>query len=135
MRKLLFITIPLLLCAQQPTNTIPQASSTYALSVVDIAATAATTVKATAGNVWGWYGFNPNTSTCYLQFYNTTTGNTSLGTNALHPFGIPTGAAFNVSPGSLAWFNFSTAITTGQTTTATGSTQCTTAMTVTIMFQ
>ena len=111
----------------------PQSTSTYALTAYDLSATAATQVKSSGGNVWGWFGFNPNASTCFLQFYNSTSA--TLGTSVLHPFPIPAGAAFNVAPGSLAFFNLGTGISTGQTTTATGSTQCGSAMNVTILYQ
>ena len=92
----------------------------------------ATNVKGSGGNVWGWYGFNPNATTCYLQFYNSTSA--SLGTSALHPFGIAAGASFNLAPGSIALFNLSTGISTGETTTATGGTGCSSAMPITILY-
>ena len=50
-------------------------------------------------------------------------------------FGVAPGASFNLAPGSVALFNLGTGISTGQTTTATGSTQCGTAMTVTILYE
>jgi hypothetical protein len=110
----------------------PQATSSYAGSAFDLAATAATQVKATAGNVWGWYGYNPNATTCFLQFYNSASA--SLGTSPLHQFGIVAGGSFNMAPGSFALFNMSTAISTGETTTATGSSQCSSAMLITIIY-
>lgn len=119
------------------TNTVavtggPVATSAGAVSAFDLAATAATQVKGSAGNVYGFQGFNPNVTTCYLQFYNSTSA--TLGTNPLHPFGILAGASFIAQPGLLADFNFSTGISTGQTTTATGSTPCSIAMPVTILY-
>ena len=128
-----FLIVLAVVPAQQPVNLLPQSTSTYAVTAYDLAATAATNIKGSGGNVWGWYGNNPNTSTCFLQFYNSTSA--TLGTSPLHPFGVPSGASFNVAPGGLAWFNLSTGISTGQTTTATGSTQCSSAMTVTILYQ
>lgn len=115
------------------TNAQPQASSSYASSTYDLAATAATNIKSSGGNVWGWYGFNPNASTCYLQFYNATSA--TLGTAALHPFGVAAGASFNLAPGSVALFNLSTGISTGETTTATGGTACGEAMVITILYE
>jgi hypothetical protein len=112
-------------------NPIPQSTSTYALLDFDLAATAATNVKGSAGNVWGFYGFNPNATTCFLQFYNSASA--SLGTSALHPFGVVAGGSF-VYTSSIALANYTTAISTGQTTTATGATPCTTAMPVTILY-
>jgi hypothetical protein len=115
-----------------PPASTPQSTSTYAPSVFDLAATAATNVKSSAGNVYGWYGFNPNATTCFLQFYNSASA--TLGTSALHPFGILAGGSFNLAPGSLPLFNLSTAISTGETTTATGGTACGSAMTITILY-
>lgn len=113
-------------------NAIPQSTSAYAVLAFDLAATAATQVKASGGNIWGWYGYNPNTSVCFLQFYNTASA--TLGTGALHPFGIPSGGSFNLAPGGIALFNLSTGISTGQTTTATGATPCTAAMIITLLY-
>lgn len=114
-------------------NPIPQSSAAYAPSAFDLSATAATNIKSSAGNVYGWFGFNPNASTCYLQFYNS--ASPSLGTSVLHPFGVAAGASFNLGPSAIPMFNLSTAISTGQTTTATGSSQCASAMLVTIEYQ
>jgi len=111
---------------------VPQSSSTYATPAFDLSATAATNVKASGGNVYGWFGFNPNSTTCYLQFYNSAAP--TLGTSVLHPFGVVAGGSFNITPGSVAMFNLSTAISTGQTTTATGSSQCSSPMTITILY-
>jgi hypothetical protein len=89
-------------------------------------------VKASAGNVYGWFGFNPNSTTCYLQFYNSASA--TLGTGALHAFGVVAGGSFNITPGSVAMFNLSTAISTGETTTATGGTPCSAAMPITVLY-
>lgn len=110
----------------------PQTTSGYALTATDLAATAATQIKGSAGNVYGFQGFNPNVTTCYLQFYNSTSA--SLGTGVLHPFGVLAGASFIAQPGLIALFNLSTGISTGQTTTATGSTPCSSAMVITILY-
>jgi hypothetical protein len=115
------------------TNPEPQSTSAYAFTSFDLAATAATNVDASAGNVWGMYGYNPNATTCFLQFYNSASA--SLGTSALHPFGVLAGGTFTITPGAMALYNFSTAISTGQTTTATGSTPCSSAMNVTIFYK
>jgi hypothetical protein len=121
------------LASNSQANAVPQSTSTFASTAFDLAATAATQVKATGGDVWGWYGYNPNTSTCFLQFYNSASA--TLGTSALHPFGVLAGGSFNISPGSIAMFNLGTGISTGETTTATGATPCTSAMVVTILYQ
>lgn len=122
------------------TNTIaanitvtPSTSSTQAYTAFDLSATAATQVKATAGNVYGFYGYNPNVTTCFLQFYNNAAA--TLGTGPLHPFGILAGGTFYGTPAVIALYNFSTAISTGETTTATGSTPCSSAMVITVLYQ
>lgn len=114
-------------------NPVPQSTAAFAPSAFDLSATAGTNIKSSAGNVYGWFGFNPNASTCYLQFYNS--ASPSLGTSVLHPFGVAAGASFNLGPSAIPMFNLSTAISTGQTTTATGSSQCASAMLVTIEYQ
>lgn len=121
------------LAASSQANAVPQSTSTYAFSSFDLGATAATNVDASPGNVWGFYGYNPNVSTCFLQFYNSASA--SLGTSALHPFGVLAGGTFTITPGPMALFNLSTAISTGQTTTGTGSTPCSSAMLVTILYK
>jgi hypothetical protein len=115
-----------------PISGTPQSTSTYAPSVFDLAATAATQVKASGGNVYGFIGFNPNATTCNLQFYNSTAA--TLGTSPLHPFGVVAGGSFVAQPGTMADFNFSTGISTGETTTGTGATPCSIAMSVTILY-
>lgn len=120
------------LAAGSQANPVPQATSTYAWTAFDLSATAATQVKASAGNVAGFWGYNPNVTTCFLQFYNNASA--SLGTGALHPFGVLAGGTFTVTPQQIALFNLSTAISTGETTTATGSTPCSSAMVVTIEY-
>lgn len=114
-------------------NPTPQSSSTYAPSACDVSATSATTCKSGAGNVYAWFGFNPNSTTCYLQFYNS--ASPVLGTSALHPFGVVAGASFNLVPGSVPLFNMGTAISVAETTTPTGSTQCGSPMTITLVYQ
>ncbi len=131
-------SIPVILPAATITTLTPPAAASpestvgYAATAFDLSATAATNVKASAGNVYAFFGFNPNATTCYLQFYNSASA--VLGTSPLHPYGVVAGGSFNVAPGSVAMFNLSTAISTGETTTAIGSTACTTAMTVTILY-
>jgi hypothetical protein len=119
--------------APVPANPIPLATSTYAYTSYDLAATAATNVKNGAGNVYGWYAYNPNATGCFLQFYNSTSA--TLGTNALHPFFIAATSPGGIVPTSIALFNLGTGISTGQTTTSTGATPCSTAMPVTIFYQ
>jgi hypothetical protein len=118
------------------TNTVgvtfsPSAGSGAATTTFDLSATAATQVKGTAGNLYGYSVYNPNTTPCYLQFYNSAAA--TLGTSVLHPIGIQAGVTYGFISGTpLA--NFATAISTGETTTAAGSTQCTSAMIAQIIY-
>lgn len=72
-------------------------------------------VKATAGNVYGYYVFNAAASVAYLKFYNATAANVTVGTTTpVMTFPVPAGAAANVS---FAYpISFSTAICVAVTT-------------------
>lgn len=78
-------------------------------------------VKASAGQLYGYYVSNPEASKTYLHFYNTAQGSVTVGTtNPLFSLEIPAGSAANVSlPQGVA---FGTAITVAATTTAGGNT-------------
>lgn len=80
-----------------------------------------TSIKGSAGQVYGYDLHNPNAAISYVQFFNAATGSVTLGTTA--PFmsvGIPANsrAALEI-PAGVA---FSTAISVAATTTRTGST-------------
>lgn len=95
--------------------------------------TTAATVKSSAGNLYGYYIFNPNSSACFLQVFNTTSP--TLGTTTpIFSFGIPGTGAANLPPAPTALANFGTAISVASTTTANGATTCTTGMTVNVWF-
>ncbi len=81
---------------------------------------AATSVKSSAGQLYGYYIYNSNASAVYVQIFNTASGSVTLGTTApVLSLGIPTGSAANVSiVGGLA---FGTAISWACTTTRAGS--------------
>ncbi len=116
-------------------TSVPSAASAAASSIFyNQAVTTAQTVKASAGNVYGWKVYNPNPSVCYLQVFNTTTP--TLGTT-VPLFSIPmsTGFAEGASPGGVALNNFSTAIAVAATTTPQGATTCTTGAVVNIWYQ
>lgn len=82
---------------------------------------AVTAVKTSAGNLYGWYIFNSNSTLVYCQFFNATTGNVTLGsTSPFMAFGIPAGLGANVL--SNTPIAFSTAISIAFTTTRSGST-------------
>ena len=81
----------------------------------------ATSVKAAAGQVYGWYFYNPNASVAYVQFFNTVAGSVTLGTTApVYSLGIPAASAANVMMEH--GVAHSTAIVIGVTTTRAGST-------------
>lgn len=54
-------------------------------------------VKASAGQLYGWYIYNPNSSAQYVQLYNTAAGSVTVGTtNPLFMLTIPATSAANV---------------------------------------
>lgn len=116
----------------------PSSASTYALGApfeAD-ALTSTTTVKSSAGNVYGLIVTNANTSTCYLEVFNTTSP--TLGTTEpIFSFGIP--ATSSSGGGWSILFplpvNFSTAIAVASTTASKGGTTCSTGMTVNVLYQ
>ncbi len=67
-------------------------------------------VKATGGNVYGYFIYNNSASTMYLKFYNATAASVTVGTTTpVMTFPIPAGSAANV--GFPYPVSFSTAIT------------------------
>jgi hypothetical protein len=78
-------------------------------------------VKASAGNLDGYYIYNPNASVAYVQIFNASSaGSVTLGTTVpVLSLGIPSLGAANISTLGIA---FSTGIAVASTTTATGST-------------
>ena len=81
-----------------------------------------TAVKTTGGNVFGWCFFNGSAATAYIQMFNATTANVTLGTTVPKlSVGIPAGQT--VCPGpSLVGVRFGTAISIAATTTRGGLT-------------
>jgi hypothetical protein len=90
-------------------------------------------VKASAGQVFGWYIYNPNVTVAYVMLYNIATGSVTVGTStAQMVIAIPAGSATNV-------FNnhgiaFSTAISIAAATTGGGNTALTTALEAMIFY-
>lgn len=92
-----------------------QASAGGGVSVASgtIGATA-TAVSATAGQVYGWYIYNPNSVVAYVQFFNTAAGSVTPGsTTPVYSIGIPATSGANVFGIGVA---HSTAITIAITT-------------------
>lgn len=78
-------------------------------------------IKASAGNLYGYYIYNPNASAAaFIQFYNTASGSVTVGTtNPLFMLTIPAGSAANLMfPYPVS---FSTAISWAATSTAGGN--------------
>ena len=105
-------------------NTVPVPSATSTgLSIFNNNALSntATAVKASAGNLYGYHFYNPNSATIFIQVWNLGTGSVTVGTTA------PTMVLAVPGLGALDTYltipvGFSTAITVAATTTATGST-------------
>jgi hypothetical protein len=114
----------------------PVSTSGGAVSVKHVVESTSTydTVKGSAGNVYGLYVFNPNTSVCYLMFYNNAAP--TIGTTAnVEAFGVQAGLGVALPIGTFAQSNFSTAITVANTTTDGGSSVCTTGMSLDVWYQ
>jgi hypothetical protein len=72
-------------------------------------------VKATAGQLFGWYIFNAAATTHYVKFYNATTANVTVGTTTpVLTIPVPAGSAANVFTDT--GIAFGTAITAAATT-------------------
>lgn len=80
-----------------------------------------TQVKASAGQLYGWYIYNSNSSAAYVQFFDVANASITLGTTApTFALGIPASSGANVFTDS--GIAFATAINWAATTTRTGST-------------
>ncbi|HEV2412232.1 MAG TPA: hypothetical protein VGS28_00295 [Candidatus Saccharimonadales bacterium] len=113
-------------------NFTPTTSGGVSVATSTALSNSAVAVKATAGQVYGWYIYNPNSAVSFVQFYNSTTGSTVVGTSVINPIGIPPGGASNI----VAAFGiaFSTAITIAACTTAGGNTAPATALIANIYY-
>lgn len=63
--------------------------------LISAATTNATSIKASAGQVYGWFIQNTNAATRYVKFHNTA-GTPTAGTGVVLSLGIPAGGAANV---------------------------------------
>ncbi len=97
-------------------------SSQTALTNTDVA------VKASAGQLGGYMIYNPNTSVAYVQVFDATTVSVTVGTTTpTYVLSIPAASAANLE--LTCGVAHATAITVAATTTPTGSTAPTTALT------
>lgn len=84
-------------------------------------------IKASAGCLYGYYIYNPNSSAAFVQFYNTASGSVTVGTtNPLFMLTIPASSAANLWIGEGVLF--STAMSWSATSTAGGNGAPTTAL-------
>jgi hypothetical protein len=102
-------------------NVVPSPVTSGGLSVAsgNILATA-TAIKSSAGQVYGWFIYNNNSTQTYVQFYNSTTGSTTVGTAVVFAIGIPANSGANVT--FPIGITFSTAITIAAATVFHGNT-------------
>lgn len=98
----------------------PETAGGFTIYSASVGATK-TQVKSSAGQLYGWYIFNSNTSTVYIQLFDVANASITLGTTApTFSLGVPAGAAANVF--TEIGIPFATAINWAATTTRTGST-------------
>lgn len=91
-------------------------------------------VKASAGKVYGYYLYNPESAVTFVHFYNTASGSVTVGTTSpLFTLQIPPASAANLM--SEIGITFGTAITIAATTTAGGNTAPATGVSATIWFK
>ena len=90
--------------------------------------------KGSAGQVYGYYIYNPEAAVTFVHFYNTASASVTVGTtNPLFTIPVPAGSAANL------WTNhgipFSTAISVAATTTAGGNTAPTTGASLVLWYK
>lgn len=113
----------------QPGNTVnttpwlvtPTPVTSGGLSVFSASVTTVQSVKASAGQIYGWHFFNTTAAVAYVQIFNVASGSVTLGTTApTLVIGIPASGGATVSnPSGIA---FGTAISIAATTTRSNST-------------
>lgn len=81
-----------------------------------------TAIKASAGNLYGWHIYNPNNAVTYIQIWNKTTGNVTVGTTAPDDVLVVPQQGWLDDPSFVPPIGFNTAITVAATTTASGLT-------------
>lgn len=84
-------------------------------------------IKASAGNLYGYYIYNPNAAAVFVQFYNTASGSVTVGTTTpLFMLTIPAASAANLA--FTVAITFGTAMSWAATSTAGGNGAPTTAL-------
>jgi len=116
------------------TSLQPATSGGWSVSSQTALTNTAVSVKASAGQLGGYMFFNPNSSVEYIQVFNVASGSVTLGaTTPTYVIPIPAAAAANIEFAN--GIAHSTAITVAATTTATGSSAPTTALTGFVLFK
>lgn len=122
----------------QPRTTSGNACSVFMASGSDgssILVATAQAAKGSAGNVYGWYIYNPEAAVSFVHFYDVASGSVTVGTtNPKFTLAIPAGAAANIPP-VMAVANFATAITVAATTTAGGNTAPSTGVSLVLFYK
>lgn len=93
----------------------------------------AQSIKASAGNLYKLNVYNPNTAYAYVQIFDVATGSVTVGTT-VPDYVVPVPALGSATEDFAVPLGFSTAITYAATTTATGSGDPTTGLTLSAAF-
>lgn len=91
-------------------------------------------VKASAGQLYGYYAYNPETAVSFVHFYNTASASVTVGTtNPLFTIAIPGGSAANLAiPQGITFSNAGWSV--AATTTAGGNTAPATGVSLTVWY-
>jgi hypothetical protein len=115
------------------TQDVPQTANTSATSICLLTAnTTAASCKASAGNLYGFTIYNPNSSLCVLQVFNTSSVTLGTTTELLDIPVLPTGGNNLVLKYPI---NFSADIYVASTTAAHGASTCSTGMLVNLFYE
>ena len=127
----LLVLLPLAAYTQSVSPTT-QATNTFNSNALG---STVTNIKTSPGNLWGMSAFNGHAAACFIQVFDALAANVVLGTTA-PTFVLPVAgtAISNVFP-TIPIRNFKVAISVASTTTATGSTACTTTTVVTFTYK
>ena len=131
-------TTPTLQVNVLETSASSPSSQTDPRVFLNAAITSATTVKSNPGIVLGWMISNPNASACFLQIFDATSGNVTLGTTVpilSVPLGLSSVPNIVTPQINVVLKRTTTAISVAATTTATGGSTCATGVIVNLWFQ
>jgi len=116
------------------TTQTPATSGGLSVSFTGALSTTVTSVKSSAGQLYGWFIGNPNASIAYVQIFNTASGSVTLGTTApIMSLMIPASGSANVEYNN--GIAYGTAISIAATTTYNGSTAPGTGLVVNVMYK